>query len=114
MSIENVAAQFDREALRLHPVVIVTQQFYLAPKGHKARNVVRNGLFLPRPRALTIMDERPKEVDTFAVLLSEAQSVREALQETHPEAKEHLDDLLRFMEQFIMPRPTASSVLAWR
>jgi hypothetical protein len=94
------AAQFDREALRLFPVVIVTHQFYLGPKGHKARNVIRNGLFLLRPRALTIVDERPKEVDTFAVLLSEAQSVREALQETHPEAKEHLDDLLRFMEQF--------------
>ena len=94
------AAQFDREALRLFPVVIVTHQFYLGPKGHKARNVIRNGLFLLRPRALTIVDERPKEVDTFAVLLSEAQSVREALQETHPEAKEHLDNLLRFMEQF--------------
>ena len=93
------AAQFDREALRLYPVVIVTHQFYLGSKGHKARNVVRNGLFLPRPRALTIVDERPKEVETFAVLLSEAQSVREALQETHPEAKEHLDNLLRFMEQ---------------
>ena len=94
------AAQFDREALRLYPVVIVTHQFYLGSKGHKARNVVRNGRFLARPRALTIVDERPKEVETFAVLLSEAQSVREALQETHPEAKEHLDNLLRFMEQF--------------
>jgi hypothetical protein len=94
------AAQFDREALRLYPVVIVTHQFYLGPKGHNARNVVRNGLFLQRPRALTIVDERPKEVDTFAVLLSEAQSVREALQETHPETKEHVDNLLRFMEQF--------------
>lgn len=94
------AAQFDREALRLCPVVIVTHQFYLGPKGHKARNVVRNGLFLQRPRALTIVDERPKEVDTFAVLLSEAQGVREALQESHPETKAHLDNLLRFMEQF--------------
>lgn len=65
-------AQFDREALRLYPVVIVTHQFYLGPKGYNARNVVRNGLFLRRPRALTIVDERPKEVDTFAVLLSEA------------------------------------------
>jgi len=97
---ERPAAQFDREMLRIFPVVIVTHQFYLGPKGHKARNVVRNGRFLSRPRALTIVDERPKEVDTFAVSLSEAQSVREALQETHLEAKEHLENLLRFMEQF--------------
>ena len=34
------------------------------------------------------------------MLLSEAQNVREALQETHPETKEHLDNLLRFMERF--------------
>jgi hypothetical protein len=92
-----VAAQFDRERLRLYPIIIVTHPFYLGPNGSKARNVVRNRVFLPRQRALTIVDERPKEVQTFTVLLSEAQSVREALRQRNPEVNEHIDGLLSFM-----------------
>lgn len=97
--IEKPAAQFDRDALRLYPVIVVTHQFYLGSNGHKARNVVRNGRFAGT-RALTIVDERPEEVPTFEVLLSEAQKVREVLQEMHPETNEHMDSLLQFMERY--------------
>jgi hypothetical protein len=79
--------QFERAKLRHYPVIVVTHKFYLGPNGHHARNVVRpDGRF--DERALTVVDERPQEVETFEVLLSEAQKIREALQETHPEAKE--------------------------
>lgn len=77
---------------------MVTHKFFLGANGHNARNAVRNGNFVQR--ALTIVDERPEEVETFDVLLSDAQRVREALQEAHPETKEHLDSLLRFMEAY--------------
>ena len=53
-----------------------------------------------RSRHAEFQPHHGRHLDTFAVLLSEAQSVREALQETHPECKEHLDNLLRFMEQY--------------
>ena len=96
--IEKPAAQFDRAYLRRYPVIVVTHKFYLGVNGHNARGVDRNGHF--RQRALTIVDERPEEVDTFDIVLSEAQSVREALQEAHPETTEHLDNLLRFMERY--------------
>ena len=72
------------------------------------------------------MDEQPAEVDTFEVSLSEAEGVREILRETHPETKEHFDNLLRFMHEcsyapanrLIRPgldvsRETVSAPLAW-
>jgi len=96
--IEKPAAQFSRNALRKYPIVVVTHKFYLGTKGHNARGVVRNGRY--GQRALTIVDERPEEVETFDILLSEAQRVREALQEAHPETKEHLNSLFRFMEPY--------------
>lgn len=96
--IENPAAQFSRNTLRHYPVAVVTSNFYLDAKGHNARLVVRDGLY--SQRALTIIDECPKEVETFDILLSEAQRVREALLEAHPETKEHLDSLFRFMEPY--------------
>ena len=89
---------FAREALRQYPVVVVTNQFYLNSNGRHARNVNNRGHL--QERALTIVDERPEEVSTFEVVLSEAQKVREALQETHPGTNEYLDNLLRFMERF--------------
>jgi hypothetical protein len=76
----------------------ITEARAAGHSGHNAQNVVRDGDF--GQRALTIVDERPEEVETFDVLLSDAQRVREALQEAHPETKEHLDSLLRFMEAY--------------
>jgi hypothetical protein len=96
--IEKPAAQFSREQLRHFPVVVVTHKFYLGTKGRNARAIVRDGRF--SHRALTVVDERPEEVETFDILLSEAQHAREELIEAHPETKEHLDVLFRFMEPY--------------
>ena len=90
------AAHFSPEELRHYPVVVVTHKFYLGPRGHNASNAVRNSRHCVR--ALTVVDERPDEAPALDLLLSEAQSVREALSAQHPEAKEHIDALLRFME----------------
>ena len=96
--VEKPAAQFTRESLRHSPVIVVTHKFYLGTRGHNARAVVRNGIF--GHRALTIVDERPDEAPSLDIMLSEAQTVREALVQSHPETREHLDALLRFMEQY--------------
>jgi hypothetical protein len=77
---------------------VVNNQFYFDKNGKFARNVNNRGHF--QERALTIIDERPQKVDTFEILLSEAQTVREALQETHPEAKEPMDNLFQFMAPY--------------
>jgi hypothetical protein len=109
---------FSREVLRHYTVVVVTGQFYLGPNGHLAHSVNNRGHF--QKRALTIVDERPEEVTTYEILLSQAQKVREVLTETHPDTKEHMDSLLRFMEQYsykptnkiYLPEET-SDKLAW-
>jgi hypothetical protein len=124
--VKNPAARFERDALQHRPVAVVTHESYLGPKGYKSRNVVRDGRFLHYPRALTIVDEQPKEVETFDVSLAEAESVRDALRDTHPETRAHLDNLLRFMEQasytaanrlirpgIDVPREAVSVPLAW-
>ena len=92
--------EFDRAALKFFPVAIVTQNFFADVNGHHARNVdrYRDGRF--RQRALTIVDEQPEDVKTFEVTPSEAQAVREALNDTYPDAKEHFDNLFRFIEPF--------------
>jgi hypothetical protein len=92
------AAKFDPEELRRFPVAVVTHQFYLGTRGHNATGVMRNARFAQR--ALTVVDERPDEAPSLEVTLSEAQAVREALIEDHPETKEHLDALLLFMEPY--------------
>jgi hypothetical protein len=92
------AARFAQDELRHFPVIVVTHKFYLDSNGHKARNVFRNGRH--GRRVLTIVDERPDEAPTVDISLSEAQAVREALVQSHPETKEHLDALLRFMESY--------------
>jgi hypothetical protein len=89
---------FSREALRQYPVAVVNNQFYFDKNGRFARNV-NNRTYL-QERALTIIDERPQKVTTYEILLSEAQTVREALQETHPETKEHMDSLFQFMAPY--------------
>jgi hypothetical protein len=109
---------FSREVLRQYPVIVVTGQFYLGPNGHLAHSVNNHGDF--QKRALTIVDERPEEVTTYEILLSEAQKVREALIEKRPDTKERFDSLLLFMEQYsykptnkvYLPEGT-SDALAW-
>jgi hypothetical protein len=124
--VKNPAARFDRDALQHRPVAVVTHEGYLGPKGYKAQNVRRDGRFLQYPRALTVMDEQPKEVNVLEVTLAEAERVRDALRETHPETREHLDNLLRFLQEtsyaaanrLIRPgvdvaKETVSAPLAW-
>jgi hypothetical protein len=101
--IERPAARYGADELRHYPVIVVTHKFYLGSNGHKARNVMRDGFL--RPRMLTVVDERPDEAPTLDIMLSEAQAVREALIEAHPETKEHLDALLRFMERYSYEKP---------
>ena len=109
---------FSRDVLRQYPVLVVTGQFYLGPNGRLAHNVNNRNNF--QKRALTIVDERPEEVTTYEILLSEAQKVREALIEKRPDVKEHIDSLLLFMEQYsykptnkiYLPEET-SDKLAW-
>jgi hypothetical protein len=92
------AAQFTPEELRHFPVIVVTHKFYLGTRGHNATSVLRDGF--QSPRALTVVDERPDEAPALDVMLSEAQTVREALIDQHPETKECMDTLLRFMEGY--------------
>ena len=92
------AARFAPEELRHFPVAVVTHRFYLGSRGHNATSAVRNGFH--KPRALTVVDERPDEAPSLDVMLSEAQRVREALIEAHPDTKEHVDALLLFMESY--------------
>ena len=89
---------FKREALRQYPVAVVNNQFYFDKNGRYASGVNNRGHW--QPRALTIIDERPQKVDTYEILLSDAEKVREALLETHPETKDHLDELFQFMESY--------------
>src|SRR5262249_1587277 len=54
-----------------------------------------------RRRALTLIDEQPREaVVVLDLQLSQAVKVREKLLVTHPHIKEHLDNLLKLMEQY--------------
>jgi hypothetical protein len=109
---------FSREKLRQYPVIVVTGRFYLGPNGHLAHSVNSRNDF--QKRALTIVDERPEEVTTYEILLSEAQKVREALIEKRPDVKEPIDNLLLFMEPYsykptnkiYLPEET-SNALAW-
>ncbi len=95
--VKEPAARFNRQDLCNFPLIIVTHKAYLGTKGHLSRSVVRNGV--NSVRALTVVDERPGEVPTFSIELSEAQEVREALMQERPETKEPLDALLKLMER---------------
>lgn len=110
---------FTREALRLHPVAIVNNQFYFDKNGHHARNVTNLKQHLGE-RALTIVDERPKQVDTYEIILSDAQKARETFLQTHPEHKPHLDKLFQLMERYASELPNkiclpedVSDALTW-
>ena len=84
-------------------MVVVTHKFYLGTRGHNAANV--GAQWLPSPAALTVVDERPDEAPSLDVMLSEAQAVREVLIDQHPETKEYMDALLRFMEKYSYAPP---------
>jgi hypothetical protein len=92
--------EFDRGALKFYPVAVVTHKFFVDVNGHHARNVDRNRDGRFRQRALTIVDEQPADVKASEITLSEAQSVREALNDAYPDIKDHLDNLFQFMEPF--------------
>jgi hypothetical protein len=92
------SARFTQDELRHYPVIVVTDAFYLDTNGHKAQSVWREGQCYRR--ALTIVDERPEEVATPDILLSEAVAMREALRESHPQYDEQINTLLKFMERF--------------
>ena len=91
---------FDRASLKFYPVAVVTHKFFVDVNGHHARNVDRNRDGRFRQRSLTIVDEQPEDVKASEITLSEAQAVREALNDAYPDIKEHLDNLFRFMEPF--------------
>ncbi len=117
---------FDRASLKFYPVAVVTHKFFVDVNGHHARNVDRNRDGRFRQRVLTVVDEQPEDVKTSEITLSEAQVVREALNEAYSDIKEYLDNLFRFMEPFSytpanqLHRPgievdknTVSEQLAW-
>jgi hypothetical protein len=100
------AARSDVEWLCKYPVIVVTHEFYVGTRGHKARNVNRNGQPPLLSRALTFIDERPKkEATTIDITLGQAQTIRHALTDARPELKEHLDALLHLMEKFSYEAP---------
>ena len=92
--------------------------FYFDKNGKYAQGVNNRGRW--QERALTIMDERPQQVGVFEIILSDAEKVREALLEKHPEVKEQLDKLFQFMERYAHEPPNkiylpkdVSAKLAW-
>lgn len=116
---EEHSGLFSREALRQYPVAVVNNQFYFGKNGKHARNVNKRGQF--PERALSIIDERPQQVDVFEIVLSQAQGVREKTLDKFPEIKEDLDRLLKFMEGYsyktanrlFLPDAEVSDTLAW-
>jgi hypothetical protein len=106
---EEPGAKFKRKDLPNFPVIVVTHKSYLGSRGHYARDVVRNGV--SGVRALTVVDEKPEEVPTVEIELSEAQKAVERLLAEYPETeeqqkiKEKLDPLLRLMEAHNHDKP---------
>lgn len=103
--VKNPPVRSTPSELRNFPIVIVTHKFYLGTRGHHARTMVRNGV--QGVRALTVVDEKPDEAPAIDIMLSEAQTVYEALLDAHPETKAHLDALLKFMQQYNYAAPNA-------
>ena len=89
-------ARYFVEDLQHHPVVIVTTNFYAGKRGHKARTYLRDGQAVDR---LTIIDEQPKEVDTYDLTLTHAAAVQGAVEllEDHKGALPPLNTLVHFM-----------------
>ncbi|MDE2284326.1 MAG: hypothetical protein KGK33_06900 [Hyphomicrobiales bacterium] len=94
------AAYFLKQELRDFPIAVVTQNFYLLPNngGLFARTYSHNGHI--GARALTFVDERPKETKTLEVTLDQAEKARATLIEKYPATTDHINTLLRFMQHF--------------
>jgi hypothetical protein len=69
---------FHVDQLEQHAVDVVTQMFLRAPRGDKARQVIRGDRRVPR--ALTIFDEHTREVGVHEVLQSRAIAVKVTLE----------------------------------
>jgi len=92
------AARYYVDDLEHHAVAIVTHAFYKGPRGHKARNVVHDGV--STPRALTVIDEQSDDVEIFDVTLAGVAAVLEAVkrdEEKGDAVAPHLEMLFRFM-----------------
>jgi hypothetical protein len=89
------AARFVAEELH-YLIIAVTQVLPRHQRAPAATLCAKN----PWSNALTIVDERPDEAPSLDLMLSEAEAVREALIPQYPDTKEHVDALLRFMEQY--------------
>jgi hypothetical protein len=93
------AVRHSAQELVRYPVVVTTHAFYKGVRGHMAREQSHKGY--RRSRALTIVDERPNEVEVFEVTLSQAEGVREFVQcdeDGNETIGPHISTLVRFMQ----------------
>lgn len=91
--------RFTVAELEDYPVVIVTHEFFKGVRGEKARHYKRNGLRLPR--AVTFIDERAAEVDTYSVSYADIVTVREFAQRDEPAV---VENMLGVLEQFAVTK----------
>ena len=88
------AAEFTKDQLRHYPIIVVTHAFYNGKDGNKAHIFVRDK-HVQSGRALTVVDERPEEVEHYEITLTEAQGIREKLEAKRPDIRDTLDKLMR-------------------
>jgi hypothetical protein len=106
--VKEPAAVFEKKDLSKYPIAVVTSEFYLdlrTKNVEHARIVTRNdgrgkAVGVTGVRALTVVDEKHKEVTTLEISLPEAEKAREVLIEQHPHIREHMDALLLFMHHY--------------
>ena len=92
------SGRWTKDDLKNYPVAIVTHAFFTGSNGHKARNVLVGDRLVPR--ALTMIDERPKGVEIFDIDLLDAHAVRKYIQQDEASAElvgPHIDALVSFM-----------------
>jgi hypothetical protein len=96
--VTNPTARHDVDELQDYPVVIVTHAFYTGKRGDKAKHVMHRGQL--QPRALTMVDEHPRQVTIHEIQLSQAERARELVKDD-PEhlhvVGPHMDALITFM-----------------
>jgi hypothetical protein len=98
VKVKDPTARHDVNELADFPVAIVTHAFYGGKRGDKAKHVMRNRQL--QPRALTIVDEHPNQVDVFDIQLSQAEAAREHVandEERSESIGPHLAALVTFM-----------------
>jgi hypothetical protein len=89
--------RFHIDQLEQHAIAVVTQAFLRAPRGDKARQVIRGDHTVPR--ALTIYDEQTREVEVYDLQRSTIARVQEDIQRhlRRPDIKVKLEPLLDFV-----------------